>query len=64
MPRVTLVYSVEGYITREYEVEQEIIDRFEGPDFMHLIEQYVYDRGLEPVFERDRTTQRTVSWKT
>lgn len=50
MPRVTLVYSMGGYIFRGYDVPQNIIDQ--GPQ---VVEEYVWDSGMDPEFERDNT---------
>lgn len=50
MPRVTLVYSVSGYVFREYEVPQEIINQGAG-----VVDEYVSDRDIDPLFERDNT---------
>lgn len=48
--RVTLLYSVGGYIFRGYDIPQHIIDQ--GPQ---VVEEYVWDCGMDPDFERDNT---------
>lgn len=50
MPIVELTYTVAGYITRGYDVPQEIIDQGAS-----VVEEYVWDRNLVTEFERDNS---------